>query len=492
LGRFDFEAIHNARVDAKNAFTLEDNLPTDAANLKSPLASLTATTTSSRKQKYRVLGTLSLIGVGYMSTAGGPVGSEQLISIGGPLVGLLGIACYFVLCQIPMSLVMTELCCAFPENGGFAVWAMAAFGPFWGFQVGYWAWIVSVINNAIYPDMIYQAVTQALGVEATSGFVAYLIKVAIAGLLALPSCLGTRFIGVASLVMMSIVILITLLFTTWGFAVGDGAFFRLLETRTLDGSSSDGDNVNWPLLIEWLFINFDRLQWISMIGGEIRNPSHTFPRMIFFTVTLGVLMYTLPFIGAVIADKTPWREIVNGSYPAVASAFGGPALHSIVTLSSIISIIGLFATSIFLQSFLIQGMAQSHLLPRIFRKRSTRFKAPKYALLSGLLTTMIVMGLSFDTMIDMTNAFSSAVQAMIVLSALQLRRLFPDLHRPMCVPVNLGALTVMLIAPFGIFVYTIGHTLVNWDAGFLAIACVVPGMLFPYIRTWFAGRQICG
>jgi amino acid permease len=199
-----FQAIHSVHVHGyEDASAM---VGTNHELLKSPSASETHTTTttaSTRKQKYRVLGTLSLIGITYMGTAGGPVGSELLITAGGPLLGLVGIALYILLCQIPISLMVTELCCAFPENGGFAVWAMAAFNPFWGFQAGYWAWIVSVVNNAIFPGMIYQSVTQALGVEATSGFTAYMIMVAIAGLLALPSYFGTRFIGVSSLIMLA-------------------------------------------------------------------------------------------------------------------------------------------------------------------------------------------------------------------------------------------------------------------------------------------------
>jgi amino acid transporter len=207
-----FEAIHSVQIGANYSFSLDDTISETVANhqlLKSPISSLVPTTASSNKQKYRVLGTFSLVGVCFMMMCGGPVGSESLISTGGPLIGLAGIAAYVLLCQIPISFMVTELCCAFPENGGFAVWAMAAFGPFWGFQVGYWAWIVSVINNAIYPTLIYMMATQALGLEVTSSFVAYLIKVPIAGLLALPTYLGVRLIGITSLIMMTLVLMIT-------------------------------------------------------------------------------------------------------------------------------------------------------------------------------------------------------------------------------------------------------------------------------------------
>jgi amino acid transporter len=483
-----FHAIHGVHVDVNSPHGYEDGAAMGV--MKSP-GSIAMTAASTHKQKYRVLGTASLVAIIFMATAAGPVGSEPLISTGGPLLGLLGITIYILLCQIPISLMVTELCCAFPENGGFAVWAMTAFSPFWGFQVGYWAWTVSVINNAIYPGLIYEAATNALGVKATSGFVAYVIKVAIAGLLALPSYLGVRFIGVTSLIMVSIVVVITVMFTGWGLANGEGAFFRLRETRSMNGSDKD-DTIDWSLMIHSLFWNFDGIHWISMIGGEVRNPARTYPRVIFFTVALAVAVYLAPFITAVIGNKTPWREMEEDSYPVIADALGGSVLHSFVVFSSLVSLIGLFTNSVFLQSFLIQGMAQSQLLPGIFRKRSTRFKTPKYALLLSLLVTMVVLCLEFDTLLNMTNSFSSAVQVMIILSMLQLRRAFPYLQRPMRVPGNLVTLTLMLIPPFAMFLYAIGSTFVDWETAILVIVFAVPGMLFPFIHQWLAGHRICG
>jgi amino acid transporter len=489
-----FEAIHSVQIGKDYSFGLDETLSETVANhqlLKSPPASLVPTTSSSNKQKYRVLGTLSLFGVCFMAMCAGPVGTEPLISTGGPLVGLIGIAVYVLLCQIPIAFMVTELCCAFPENGGFAVWAMAAFGPFWGFQVGYWAWIVSVINNAIFPGLIYYTTTQALGVEATFGFVAYLIKVSIAITLALPTYLGVRLIGIASLIMMTLVVIIIAIFSVWGLAVGDGAFFRLAETRTLNGSSID-DNVDWTSMITWLFVSFERIHWISMIAGEVQNPARTFPRVVFFSVMLGLLTYIAPFITAVIGDKTPWRGFYPAAYPEIARALGGPGLFSLVIFSSILGYVGLFANSMFLQSFLIQGMAQSRLLPRILRKRSKRFKTPKYGLLASVLAMTCALALPFETLFVMVNAFSCTVQAMIILSMLKLRRAFPYLQRPVRVPGNLATVTLMLSPPFGVFVYVIYSSLVQGKMALLAVAFVVPGFLFPFIRQWVTGHRICG
>jgi amino acid transporter len=221
------------------------------------------------------------------------VGSEPLMSAGGPLLGLLGIALYFILCQVPLLAMVTELCCAFPENGGHAVWALTALGPFWGFQSGYWSWISSLFNNAIYPGVIYTAITEAYGVEITSGVITFLIKVAIAIALALPSYFSVRSVGIGSLFLLVIVITIVLMFAVWAFVVGDGAWYRLADVRTDSDITDDhpGGGIDWTLLLHTLFWSFDGMFSISVIGGEVSNPARTFPRVMVMAAALTLVTY---------------------------------------------------------------------------------------------------------------------------------------------------------------------------------------------------------
>jgi amino acid transporter len=41
--------------------------------------------------------------------------------------------------SFPEALVTAELATAFPKDAGYVAWVTAAFGLFWGFQVGNWA-----------------------------------------------------------------------------------------------------------------------------------------------------------------------------------------------------------------------------------------------------------------------------------------------------------------------------------------------------------------
>jgi amino acid transporter len=206
-----------------------------------------------------------------------------------------------------------------------------------------------------------------------------------------------------------------------------------------------------------------------------------------------VITYTAPFIVTVVGDKMPWRAITLASYPVIASALGGPGLHSLMVVCAVITYSGLYANTVFWQSYLVQGMAQSQLLPRIFRKRSQRFHTPKYAIVANLLTTMVVTAFDLNTLIGMIISFNCAVQIMIMLAMLQLRRAFPNMHRPVRVPGSLVTITIMLIPAFSVCVFLIGSTFINdWKVGRLVIAFAVPGLFIPFIRKWVAGLRICG
>src|SRR5689334_214503 len=43
-----------------------------------------------------------------------------------------------------------------PEEGGYYRWVRRAFGPFWAFQNGWWTWMYSLVDMAIYPVLFNQ------------------------------------------------------------------------------------------------------------------------------------------------------------------------------------------------------------------------------------------------------------------------------------------------------------------------------------------------
>ena len=65
---------------------------------------------------------------------------QDAVSSGGPLLAILGFIVLPIIWSVPEALVTAELATAFPEDSGYVAWVTAAFGPYWGFQEGFWSW----------------------------------------------------------------------------------------------------------------------------------------------------------------------------------------------------------------------------------------------------------------------------------------------------------------------------------------------------------------
>jgi hypothetical protein len=107
----------------------------------------------------RVLGIVAVAMISFFNVSGGPIGSEQTIAVAGPAVGLTALGVMWLAFAVPQALVTAELSSAFPQNGGYSLWVETAFGRFWGIQESYWSWCSGVVDNALYPVLLYSTLT---------------------------------------------------------------------------------------------------------------------------------------------------------------------------------------------------------------------------------------------------------------------------------------------------------------------------------------------
>src|SRR5262252_7730335 len=104
----------------------------------------------------RRLSFLPLLAVVFFNVSGGPYGVEDAVSVFGPGLTLLLLALTPVLVALPTALAMAEMGGTLPEEGGYVTWVRRAFGAFWGFQVGWWSWIDSFVDVAVYPALFVE------------------------------------------------------------------------------------------------------------------------------------------------------------------------------------------------------------------------------------------------------------------------------------------------------------------------------------------------
>ena len=201
----------------------------------------------SPRQK-RSLGVICVSMIVFFNVCGGPWGAEQVMSAGGPLIGLIGIFVFAFLLAIPSILMTTELCTMFPTNGGYSIWVKEAFGPFWGFQESWWSWGSGVVDNAIYPVLFFDVLSQLFeGLNNLNSVQQYFIKVLIMMIFALPNFLFVDIVGRWMLVLF--------VFSMAPFVVFVGAgLFHSESAHNLIETKSSFSDIDFSTLLSVLYV----------------------------------------------------------------------------------------------------------------------------------------------------------------------------------------------------------------------------------------------
>ncbi|KAK1935334.1 Polyamine transporter RMV1 [Phytophthora citrophthora] len=442
---------------------------------------------------HRRLGVVGIVSILYVYLCAGPIGSEAIVSAGGPLVGVVGVLLYALLVAFPFAYIVAELCTAFPEDGGFTVWTLNAFGPFWAFQVGYWSWVAGVLRGALMPGTLLGLLTRYYNIEIKSSAVAYFIKAAIGIILAIPTFLGSRTVGRLSIVVTIVVIFCFSVFTIWAVVKTsdvDDLFQIRREHVEYDVDAKDvvstGDvAIQWTTLLNTLFFKFKGINNASVFGGEVKNPAHSYSRAIAYTCLLILATYIIPMTAGIVSDALPWFLLDRDSFPFFAYYVGGRFLRTLIQIASCCGSAGMCMAALHAKTFLVSGMAENRLVPKVLAKRSIKYQSPRNAALLTVVLMLALINLDFDSMLTMTNAYSAAVQLVIIASIIKLRRELPYIARPTKVPGGIPVLFAMAVAPTFMFGYITFYALCNMTSAILMVVFFVPGVAYAGYRFYY-------
>jgi amino acid transporter len=104
----------------------------------------------------RTLGLGALVFIMFFTVSGGAYGLEDTIGESGAGMGLLLILLTPLIWAMPSAMMVAELATSMPVEGGYYRWVKAGLGPFWGIQEGWWSWITSWVDMAIYPVLFVE------------------------------------------------------------------------------------------------------------------------------------------------------------------------------------------------------------------------------------------------------------------------------------------------------------------------------------------------
>jgi amino acid transporter len=386
----------------------------------------------------RELGLIPLAAVVFFNVSGGPYGIEDLAPTFGPGLTLLLLVLTPLLWSLPVALAMSELASAMPDEGGYVTWTTRAFGRFWGFQVGWWSWVDSFVDVAVYPALFVEYARFWYG--EMSALERWLLALAFIVVLTGLNVLGVRPVGRAAVVFAAVALLPVVALTGAGLAAARSAPWSplLVEGQTLGATLGFGLAV-----VMWNYSGWDTP---STCLGETRTPERAFRQALLIALPVITASYVLPIGAALAAGGLPWSQWTTGSLPEVARAIGGDGLGHAMAVGAVISAAGLFLSLLFTNSRLPYVLARDGLMPASLATVHPRFGTPWLAVgLSAVLYAAFAV-FSFKELVVL-NMWLYSISLLVELAAfLWLRRAEPAMLRPWRVPGGAaGAVTVAVL-----------------------------------------------
>ncbi|CAL9758160.1 unnamed protein product [Musa acuminata subsp. burmannicoides] len=383
------------------------------------------------------LSVLPLIALIFYNVSGGPFGVEDSVSAGGgPLLSLLGFLVFPFLWSLPEALVTAELAASFPENGGYVLWISSAFGPFWGFQEGFWKWASGTMDNALYPVLFLDYLCQSLPFFARPAARTPALLVLTAGLTFL-NYRGLNIVGLAAVALtafsLSPFVVMALL-----------ALPRLPPRRWL---AVDLKRANFRGYFNIMFWNLNYWDKASTLAGEVEDPSRSFPKALFGAVILVMASYLIPLLaGTGAMDASITEEWKDGYFAQVGMVIGGAWLRWWIQAAAAMSNMGLFEAEMSSDSFQLLGMSEMGMLPAIFAERS-KYGTPTISILCSATGVILLSWMSFQEIVEFLNFLYSLGMLLEFAAFIKLRIKKPDLHRPYKIPVETFGAVIICVPP---------------------------------------------
>jgi amino acid transporter len=413
----------------------------------------------------RDLGLLSLAAIVFFNVSGGPYGVEDAVSSFGPGLTLLLLALTPLLWSLPVSLAMAELAAAMPDEGGYVTWVRRAFGPFWGFQVGWWSWIDSFVDVAVYPALFVEYLK--FWHPDMARLERWLLAVMFIVALTVLNVLGVRPTGQAAVALSVVALLPIALLVVIGFATAAQVPWRpfVAEGQAVGAGLGVGLAV-----VMWNYSGWDTP---STCLGEAKAPEHAFRRALFVALPVIAAAYVLPVAAVLATGATDWSTWETGALPALARAVGGDWLGHAVALGAVVSAAGLFLTLLLTNSRLPYVLARDGLMPAGLAAIHPRFGTPWVAVVvsAGLYTAFAAF--SFKELIVL-NVWLYSLALLVELAAFVCLRVWePEMPRPWRVRGGFGTAAAVAGVPAALSLLAMANA--GWLNTLAGVAAALTG-----------------
>lgn len=399
---------------------------------------------------------LQLATIIFLTVSGGPYGLESLLSDVGKNEALVLLMITPFLWDVPTILTVLELNSMMPVTGGYYQWVKKALGLRWGFYEGWWTWLYTFTDLAIYPILF---------VEYASFFYPeishYKIPVCLVIIWfgAMLNIRGIVPIGRASLLLSAAVLIPFLILFIYAMLHHSG--FNGFPPLSLKNMKFSSTGVALYTIM-WNFIGWDN---VTTYAEEVKRPVRS------YIISIAIAFCSIYIVYLLAIFVAGWSGIdVNyfsqNGFPALGSFIAGKWLGVLLAIGGMASTLGLFSAVLLSVSRIPEVMSEDKLLPARLHALHPRFGTPYISIILCALVVSCMIWWDFAELLIIDVTLYGAGLLLEFISLIVFRYKAADVHRPFRIPLNTAGLCVIILIPVAILGIALGAAFASTASAF--------------------------
>jgi amino acid transporter len=332
-----------------------------------------------------------------------------------------------------------------PVTGGYYAWVKRALGLRAAFYEGWWTWLYTFVDLAIYPVLFVTYATYIVPEVAAYKIPACLVIVWGGAAL---NILGIRPVGKLSLFLGAAVLLPFIVMGVQAFLHPAAAPF---PKPSLNG-------ITFPALgmglytVMWNFFGWDNA---TTYAGEVDNPIRTYIKAIAiaFCTVIGIYAITVLVMQRTGIDATVLKD---EGFPVLGELVGGRMLGMAIAIGGLASALGLYNAVLLAVSRVPEVMADDGMLPKQLNNLHPRWGTPYVSIIICAIVVSIMIFWTFTDLIIIDVTLYGAGLFVEFIALIVLRIKAPTEARPFRIPLPVGGLVIMYLLPITVYGIALG------------------------------------
>lgn len=378
---------------------------------------------------------------------------EPLLSFAGSHSSLLFLMITPFLWDIPSIFMVLELNSMMPVTGGYYQWVKRALGQRWAFYEGWWTWLYTFVDLAIYPVLFVEYLSFFFPEIHTYKIPICLVIVWFgAGL----NILGIVRVGKTS-VLLGLAVIAPFLIM----------FVRLLyhhehplsfPTLSFKGASLSTTGMALYTVM-WNFLGWDNA---TTYAEEVDKPIRSYLISIAITFCLVFVLYGITIFTAQ-QSGIDFNYLKETGFPALGQMIGGTWLGGLLAVGGMASMLGIFSAVLLSMSRIPKVMADDKLLPAKLNSLHSKFNTPHISIIVCASIVSIMVNFNFEDLIILDVMLYGAGLLIELISLVALRIKEPNTYRPFKIRLNVFGLCIMILSPFTLLIIALSGAFAHSD-----------------------------